>query len=254
MDLGIAGKTAVVTGASSGIGAAVAEGLAAEGANVVVFARRADRLDELCERLVRDHGVDARAVAGDLSRREDIGRLAAAAAEMGGADILVINTGRPPTPMREILSETDEDRWERAYRDQLWGPVLLVQEIVPQIVAKGWGRVVAVTSASVKQPMTRHGLSTVFRTGVTGMLKHLANEIGRQGVTVNTVCPGSIATDRTGSVRNYDEGERIRQLPVGRLGRPEEFAAAVLFLVSARAGFITGASLPVDGGQVASLT
>ncbi len=250
MDFGIKGKTAIVTGASSGLGKAIAEGFAAEGANVVLFARRAQLLEANARELQEKYAAKVRVVAGDMRNKSDIGRLSAVAGEWGGPDILVINTGRPPVPMRAILDESEDERWQAAYETQLWGAVLLVREIVPRLVERGWGRVIAVTSASVKQPMPHHGLSTIFRAGVTGMLKHLANEVGTKGVTVNTVCPGSIAT---ASMGNYDMTERIRRLPVGRLGTPAELASAVLYFASQQAGFITGASLQVDGGGVGSL-
>ena len=250
MDFGIKGKTAIVTGASSGLGKAIAEGFAAEGANVVLFARRAELLEANARELQAKYAANVRVVAGDMRDKDDVKKLSAAAGEMGGPDILVINTGRPPIPLRAILDENEDDRWQAAYETQLWGAVLLVREIVPRLVERGWGRVIAVTSASVKQPMPHHGLSTIFRAGVTGMLKHLANEVGTKGVTVNTVCPGSIAT---ASMGNYDMSERIRRLPVGRLGEPAELASAVLYFASQQAGFITGASLQVDGGGVGSL-
>jgi len=250
MDFGIKGKTAIVTGASSGLGKAIAEGFAAEGANVVLFARRAQLLEANARELQEKYAAKVRVVAGDMRNKSDIERLSAVAGEWGGPDILVINTGRPPVPMRAILDESEDERWQAAYETQLWGAVLLVREIVPRLVERGWGRVIAVTSASVKQPMPHHGLSTIFRAGVTGMLKHLANEVGTKGVTVNTVCPGSIAT---ASMGNYDMTERIRRLPVGRLGTPAELASAVLYFASQQAGFITGASLQVDGGGVGSL-
>jgi 3-oxoacyl-[acyl-carrier protein] reductase len=171
--------------------------------------------------------------------------------EYGGVDILVLNTGRPPVPMRDVLDETDEQRWDDAYQTQLKGAILVAQKIVPILVERGWGRVIGITSASVKQAMPHHALSTVFRAGVTGYLRHLANEVAPGGVTVNTVCPASIATAAlTGS---YDPAERIKRVPVGRLGRPEELAAAVAFLASENAGFITGQNILVDGGMVGSL-
>ena len=250
MDFGIKGRTAIVTGASSGLGKAIADGFAAEGANVVLFARRAELLEANARELRAKYAANVRVVAGDMRDKGDVKNLAVAADELGGPDILVINTGRPPIPLRAILDENEDERWQAAYETQLWGAVLLVREIVPRLVERGWGRVIAVTSASVKQPMPHHGLSTIFRAGVTGMLKHLANEVGTKGVTVNTVCPGSIAT---ASMGNYDMSERIRRLPVGRLGEPAELASAVLYFASQQAGFITGASLQVDGGGVGSL-
>ena len=250
MNLGIEGKTAIVTGASSGLGKAIAEAFAGEGVRLVTCARRAELLQANALELEQKYSATVRAVPGDLRNRGDVQKLLLAARELGGPDILVINTGRPPVPLREILNEREEDRWKMAYETQLWGAALLVQEIVPVLVERRWGRVIGVTSASVKHPMPHHGLSTIFRAGVTGMLKHLANEVGASGVTVNSVCPGSIAT---ASMASYDMEARLRGLPLHRLGEPSELASAVLYFSSQQAGFITGASLQVDGGGVGSL-
>ena len=251
MDLGIAGKTAIVTAASSGLGRATAEALAAEGVNLVLFARREQMLKDAAREISEKHKVRVEPVAGDMTKKEDVERLVEAAKAFGGPDILIMNTGRPPAPMRELLDETDDSRWEEAYKVQLWGGVLVLRAVTPLLVAKGWGRVVAVTSATVKQPMVRHGLSTVFRAGMTGFLKQLANEIAKSGVTVNSVCPASIETDALRA--NYDLAARAKTLPMQRIGKPEELAATVAFFASEKAGFITGATLQVDGGQVASL-
>lgn len=251
MDLGIKGKLAVVTGASSGIGAEVSRGFAEEGANVVMFARSKERLDDLAREIRQSYGVEAIVVGGDMRRKEDVSRMSDAAKEMGGADILVLNTGRPPQPMREILDETDESRWEDAYRTQLQSAIHVMQSLTPQIIAKKWGRIVGITSVSVKQPLERHALSTIFRAGLTAGLRHLANEVASHGVTVNCVCPGSIATESFKGTHNVDI--RAETLPLKRVGRVDELAAAVLFFASHRAGFITGASLQVDGGNVAAL-
>lgn len=252
MDLGIAGKVAVLTGASRGLGESVARVLAAEGVDVVLFARSADKLAQVACEIRAQHRVRAVTVAGDLRSRDDVRRLGESVrAEFGGADILVVNTGRPPLPMREALDETDDARWDEAYRTQLWGAIQVLREITPMLIQRGWGRVIAVTSASVLQPMEKHALSTVFRAGVTGYLKHLSNETAGHGVTVNAVCPASVATQ---SLRaDYDLEERARRVPMRRVGKPEELAAAVAFLASRQAGYITGVSLPVDGGQTASL-
>jgi 3-oxoacyl-[acyl-carrier protein] reductase len=252
VDLGIAGKLAIVTASSGGLGDAAARALAAEGVNLALFARSGDRLRANAAEIEQRYQVRALAVSGDMRSRKDVENLAAAVErEFGGPDILILNTGRPPLPTREVLKETEDERWEEAYRTQLWGAILVTQVVVPLLVQRGWGRVIAITSASVKQPMASHGLSTVFRAGVTGLMKHLANEVAAKGVTVNCVCPASIATPSLG--RSYDFSERIKRVPVGRMGRPEELAATVAFLASDLAGFITGASVQVDGGMVASL-
>jgi len=253
MDLGIRDRVAIVTGASAGLGLAVAERLAQEGCRLALFARGAQRL-EAAERALRARfGVEVLAVAGDMADAADVERLRDdVGRRYGGPDILVINTGRPPLPMKAVLEERDAARWEEAYRVQLLGTVLVAQAIVPGLVARGWGRVVGITSASVKQPMGDHALSTVFRAGVTGMLKHLANEVAASGVTVNMVCPASVAT--AGLISTYDAAARAAQVPMRRLGKPEELAATVAFLASELAGYTTGASLQVDGGMVAALT
>jgi len=252
MNLGISGKVALVTACSSGIGKAVAHALAAEGVRLALFSRSAEPLRATAAEIEKQHNVQVLPVPGDMRSEADVERLVQEIKQtFGGCDIVVLNTGRPPTPMREVLEETENERWEDAYRTQLWGPLLVARKVVPLLVDRGWGRVIAITSASVKQPMRRHGLSTVFRSGVTGYMKHLANEIAAKGVTVNTVCPASIGTESLKGT--YDVSERLKLVPVGRLGRPAELAATVAFLASDHAGYITGASLHVDGGMVASL-
>ncbi|OGA43457.1 MAG: 3-oxoacyl-ACP reductase [Betaproteobacteria bacterium RIFCSPLOWO2_12_FULL_62_13] len=252
MDLGIAGKLAIVTACSGGLGDAVARSLAAEGVHLALFARSEARLRANAVEIQRRYNVRVVPVVGDMRSRDDVENLVAIVErEFGGPDILVLNTGRPPLPTRDVLEETDDDRWEQAYRTQLWAAILVARRVTPLLVRRGWGRVIAITSASVKQPMPNHGLSTIFRAGVTGLMKHIANEVASKGVTVNTVCPASIVTDSL--ERTYDLSERVKHIPVGRLGRPEELAATVTFLASEYAGFITGTSIHVEGGMVASL-
>lgn len=252
MDLGIKGKVAVVTASSDGLGCSIATRLAEEGCRIVLFSRTQRKLEAAAKFLQDQFGTEVLAVAGDMTQEHDVDRLHHETEKVfGGADILVLNTGRPPLKMRTVLEETDLTRWDSAYQIQLYAAVLVVQKLVPALTKRGWGRIIGVTSASVKQPMVNHALSTVYRAGVAGLLKHLANEIAHTGVTVNTVCPASIGTEALTS--SYDMSERIRRVPVQRLGTPEEFAAAVAFFASVHAGFITGASLHVDGGMVAAL-
>lgn len=252
MDLGITGKTAVVTGATAGLGLAIARAFAAEGVNLALFARTDSKLQALAAELGDKHGIKVVTTAGDMKNQADVNRLAEASEFAGGPDILCLNTGRPPYPMREVLDETDDERWELAYRTQLWGGIMILRAITPKLVAKGWGRVVAVTSATVKAPLPVHGLSTVFRAGIAGYLKHLSMEIGYKGVTVNAVAPVSVATESL--VRDYDPVKRAAATPLKRLGKPEELAATVVFLSSVPAGYINGTTIQLDGGQTTSLT
>ena len=251
MDLGIKGRRAVVICASSGLGLAASEALAAEGVNLVLFARSMDRLQEAARSLAGAHEVTAEPVGGDLTRREDVVTLADHLRRTGGADIVVLNTPRPPSPMRDFLAETEDSRWSEAYANQLQGALNVLREIPPILVARGWGRVVAITSASVKQPMPRHAISSIFRAGVHAALKHLANEVAARGVTVNAIAPATIVTPTFATY--HDLNARIQSVPVKRAGNPEELGATVAFLASEKAGFITGQTIQLDGGMTASL-
>ena len=252
MNLGISGKTAIVTASSGGLGEFAARALAAEGVNLVLFARSVDTLRNKAAAIAQQYGVRVVPVVGDMRVAADVDRLTLEVQQQfGGPDILVLNTGRPPLPMREVLDETDDERWREAYETQLRGAIRVVGKVAPLLVARGWGRIVGITSATVKQPMTRHGLSTVFRAGLTGYLRHLANEIAATGVTVNTVCPASVGTEAM--EKSYDLKLRAQQVPMRRIGRPQELGAMVAFLASDLAGFTTGAAIQVDGGMVASL-
>ena len=252
MNLGITGKTAIVTASSGGLGEYAARALAAEGVNLVLFARSADTLRTPAAEMSAQYGVRVLPVAGDMRVAADVDRLLSETLrEFGDPHILVLNTGRPPVPMREVLDETEDARWQDAYETQLRGAVRVVNKVAPLMVARGWGRIVGITSASVKQPMTKHGLSTVFRAGLTGYLRHLANETAAQGVTVNTICPASVGTEAM--EKSYDLKVRAQQVPMQRIGKPEELGATVAFFCSELAGFTTGAAVQVDGGMVAAL-
>lgn len=251
MDLGIAGRRAIVIGGSQGLGYAVCARLAAEGVDLLVFARDAARLAQACEQLQRTHGVRVDICAGDIARAEDIDRLARQAADTGGAQILVLNTPRPPSPMRDFLQEDDEARWEQGYQQQLRGALLVLRKLTPVVTGSGWGRVIAITSASVKQPMPRHAISTIYRAGVQAALKHLAMEVAAEGVTVNAVAPATVITPTFSTYHNLEN--RIEAVPLKRAGKPEELAATVAFLASEHAGFITGECIQLDGGQTLAL-
>jgi 3-oxoacyl-[acyl-carrier protein] reductase len=257
MDLGIRGKSAIVTASSGGMGRNIAHALAAEGVNVALFARSADKLQAVADEIKEQHGVRAVPVVGDMLNAVDVACLAAALqAEFGGADILVLNTGRAPNPLRATLEETEEARWNEAYQNQLWSAIQVANHVVPGMRQRGWGRIIAVTSASVKQPMPHHSLSTVFRAGMTAYMKHLAIEIGASGITANCVAPALIDTSHRVGAAAYTEAQataRKKLTPLGRMGTQEEVCGVVTFLASMQAGFVTGSTIQVEGGMVGSL-
>ena len=251
MDLGITGKRAVVTCASSGLGLACAEALAAEGADIVLMARNAERLAEARRSVLARASIAVETVAGDMAERADVARLRAVVSELGGADILVLNTPRPPSPMRDFLEEDDDGRWRAAQRDQLEGSLLVLRHLAPLVAARGWGRIIGITSASVKEPMPRHALSTIFRAGLQAALKHLSHELGPHGVTVNSVAPATVVTPTFAAFHDLDR--RVAATALRRAGTLEELAGTVAFLASKQAGFITGQNLQIDGGRSVSL-
>jgi len=257
MNLGIAGKTALVTASSGGMGRNIAHALAAEGVNVVLFARSTEKLNELAREIEATHGVQALAVSGDMTVDDDVENLARTIeSRFGGPDILILNTGRAPNPIRATLEEQDAARWQAAYQTQLWGAIQVAKRIVPLMLNRNWGRVIAITSASVKEPMPHHCLSTVFRAGVTAYMKHLANEVGARGITVNCVAPALIDTSHRAGSAAYSAGQteaRKKLTPLGRMGTQEEITGVVTFLASMQAGFITGSSIQVEGGMVGAL-
>jgi len=257
MDLGIRGKWALVTASSRGMGRNIAHTLAAEGVNVILFARSADKVAAVAEEIARDHGVAARAVVGDMLEPADVTRLADVVRECaGGLDILVLNTGRAPNPLWATLDENDAQRWQTAYQNQLGAVLQLARTVLPLMTGRGWGRIIAITSASVNQPMPHHSLSTVFRAGVTAYMKHLANELGSHGVTVNCVAPALIETPHRSGREAYTPEQaaaRLKLTVLGRMGRQEEVCGTVAFLASQQAGFITGSTLRVEGGMVGAL-
>jgi 3-oxoacyl-[acyl-carrier protein] reductase len=256
VDLGIKGKWALVTASSGGMGRNIAHTLASEGANIVLFARSADKLDIVRQEIESQHGVRAVSVVGDMTQVADLQELSRALSGLSGPDIAVLVTGRLPNPLRDAHEETDVSRWDEAYQVQLRSVVEIVNAVLPAMCAKGWGRLIAITSASAKQPMGKHALSTVFRAGLTAYMKTLANEVGTQGVTVNCVAPALIDTShRTGAAAYTPEQAAYRQklTPLGRMGTQQELCGVVSFLASLQAGFVTGSTVCVDGGMVASL-
>jgi 3-oxoacyl-[acyl-carrier protein] reductase len=247
MDLGISGKRAAVAGASSGLGLASARALAAEGVRVVIGSRSAEKLEAAAASI----DGDVVAVVGDVSTPEGATAWAeAAAAELGGVDILVPNAGGPPPG---TFASTPLDAYPGALDLNLLSTVAMCKALVPAMQEAGWGRVVAITSVSVRQPIGSLILSNTARAGVTGFLKTLALEVAGDGVTVNSAQPGTHDTDRIRSLYGGDTAGAARGIPVGFVGDPDDFGAAVAFLCSEQARFITGHGLPVDGGAVRGL-
>lgn len=251
MDLGIQHKRALVIGGSTGLGYAVCEALAAEGVDLIVYSRNEQRLSACRDGLRGRYAVQVDTVAGDIASASDVKRLAGTCGAAGNLQILVLNTPRPPSPMRNFLDEDEQSRWDQAYQQQLHGALLILREVTPLIVATGWGRIVAITSASVKQPMPRHAVSSIFRAGVQAALKHVAMEVADRGVTVNAVAPATITTPTFATY--HDVERRVQAVPMKRLGQPAELAATVAFLCSMQAGFISGQVIQLDGGATLSL-
>jgi len=251
VDLGLREKRALVIGGSSGIGYAVCEALAAEGAHIIMLARDPARLDESAGRLRRSHGADVITITADMLSRSRMKALADELRSSGGLDVMVLNSARPPSPMREFLAETESERWAEGYEQQLLAPIHAMLELVPLLLEREWSRLIAITSATVKQPMPVHAISTIFRAGVQAALKHLSNENAHRGLTVNAVAPATILTESLAKFHNLEH--RAAAIPVKRLGTLEELAATVVFLASRQAGFVTGQIIQVDGGMTASL-
>ncbi len=234
MDLGLSGRTAIVCGASAGMGLATAEALNAEGANVAMFARRRDELQREAERL------GALPVRGDLTNPKDLERLVEKTLEaFGGIDILVNNGGGPP---RTSALELTDESVESAVELLLLSAIRLTNLCLPHLRQSGHGRIVNITSSSVREPIDNLALSNSVRPGVIGWAKTLAREIGPDAVTVNSIAPGRIQTARL-------LAEDAETIPLRRVGQPEEIADVICFLASDRASYVTGAVIPVDGGM-----
>jgi len=247
MQLGLEGRTAIVCGGSSGMGLAVAEALAAEGANVAMFARRREVLEREADR------IGALAVQGDLTIPQHLERLVQATiGAFGALDVLVLNGGGPEAAPAATLTAAAVDE---AVALLLTSHVTLVGHCLPHLRASGRGRIVAIGSSSVREPIDRLALSNAVRPGVIGWLKTLARELGPDGITVNSIAPGRIDTDRLRDVYGDDgpSPSALAQIPLGRLGVPSEGGAVAAFLASDRAAYLTGAVIPVDGGLTRSL-
>jgi 3-oxoacyl-[acyl-carrier protein] reductase len=262
MDLGLKGRVALVAAASRGLGRAVAEELAAEGASLVLCARGAEALNATREHLALHTGASVVAVPADLTKAEDVARVVSSGLkQFGRIDILVTNAGGPPAGKFESLSR---EQWEEATRLTLYSAIELTRHVLPGMKERRWGRILNITSIAVKQPVENLILSNSLRAGVTGFARTLANEVAADGITVNNILPGYTRTERVEQLAAMmAEKEGIspaeftakweREIPMKRLGEPQEFAALAAFLVSDRASYITGTSIQVDGGWIRSL-
>jgi 3-oxoacyl-[acyl-carrier protein] reductase len=262
MDLGIKGKVALVMAASKGMGRACAMGLAAEGARVAMCSRGEAALEASATEIRRQTGSEVLTMTADASRAEDIRRVVARTAEtFGSVDILVASVGGPPPgPFAQL---TDE-QWRVAFEHVHLSVVRLIREVVPHMKRAGWGRILTIQSSSVKQPVDGLVLSNGIRPAVAGLLKTLADDLAKDSITVNVVLPGRIITDRViqhqteraqhfGRTLEAQLAASAAEIPMGRFGTPEEFASMVVYLASARASYVTGTVVQVDGGLIRSV-
>lgn len=259
MDLTLHGKVALVCAASKGLGRASALALAREGAAVAICARGEATLRATAAEIHAETGAAIEAIVADVSRAEDAARVVAdTVTRFGGLDILVTNTGGPKSAIFESLSDDD---WTSAIDSLLMSVVRLSRAAIPHLRRRGGGRIIHVTSISAKQPVEGLSLSNALRAGVTALSKTMSNELARDGILVNCVAPGYTRTDRVVELAEAAaKRERITpeavqkrteaQIPWGRMGTPDEFARVVAFLASDAASYITGASIPVDGGYL----
>jgi len=261
MEFGLRGRTAVVGGATSGLGRASAEALAAEGCNLVIWSRRTDALAATARELASSHGVTVDHVAADAADPEAAAIIAEAAMGFAPIDIVVLNAGGPPTV---DPTGTDAEGWNRSLQLLAATPIALATRLLPGMRERGWGRVVAILSSGVRQPINDLVYSNAGRSALAAWLKTTARAIAAEGVTLNGVLPGRIATpriheldsgraEREGSSEEAVRAAHIGTIPAGRYGRPEELGVLVAFLASERATYLTGQLIAVDGGLIAGL-
>jgi 3-oxoacyl-[acyl-carrier protein] reductase len=262
LDLGLQGRVAIVAAASKGLGRAVAEELSREGAIVAICARSAAELEQAAAEIHKSTGREVFHQSVDVTNPAAVSQFVGAVeARFGRIDICVTNSGGPPS---KLFVDTNPEDWRSAVDLLLMNTVFFAKETLPRMQKNKWGRFITITSSAVKQPVDGLLLSNSIRSAVTGLARTLANEYAAHGITVNNVCPGYTRTARldglaaTISARTGAKPEAVfadwtRQIPAGRIGTPQEFAAVVAFLASERASFVNGTSIAVDGGMVRSL-
>jgi len=259
MFLGLSRKSVLVTAASNGIGRAIAEEFASEGARVAICSRNKENLLKTTDEIKSKFGVDVLWCVCDLSKRKDIeNTIAAVEKEFNGIDILVNNCGGP---IRGNFIDVQDSDWQNAFNQMFLSAVTATKLVTPKMIEKEWGRIINITSISVKQPIDNLILSNAIRTGLVGLTKSLSNELGKYNITVNNVAPGYKLTNRIYEIAvnkakelNISHEQVLtdiaREIPLNRLASPKEIAALVVFLASMKASYITGTTIQVDGGYI----
>jgi len=261
MDLGIKGKVVLITAASKGLGYAVAEQMLAEGAQVAISSRNEENIKQAADRLSQGGKYDVFYIPADLSKSDDVDHLMDQVLNhFGQVDILICNTGGPKT---SDFVDTGYEDWSNGMDMMLYPVLKMTERVIPKMKENKWGRIIYMTSTWVKQPRKSGVISTMARSAISGLSKHLSNELAEDNILVNQVLPGPTWTDRSRDITSRLAEQRgvpvevikeeiADEIPLGRYGTAEEIASAVTFLASEKASFITGASLQVDGGQIKS--
>lgn len=262
MKIDLSGRVATVSGASAGLGRAIAHGLSEAGADVVIGSRREDAIAQAADAIAGSTGRTVVGVPVDVARPEGVERLLGTTlTRFGRLDILVVNAGGPPPGSGLVLTDA---QWEQAFQQNLMSAVRLIRGAVPAMKERKWGRIITVISSGVKVPLPNLVLSNVFRSGVVALTKTLSLELAPHGILVNNLAPGRIRTDRARAVdtavardthRSVEEVERdsAAAIPLGRYGDPQEFAAMAVFLASEAASYITGTTICIDGGATRAM-